>query len=190
MLIGGSKIHSEDAAESPLAIILAVGITIVLALLVLLMATQLPNLWYDPTFDDIFQITKIGGINPYGEFDESYVVVMNTGAVAFDNRKLSAKVYRNGDHLPDIPYINEDIFLPVKPHGIRLTGGSGTDNYFWYPGARIYIDFSHNTLHPGDTVQFDVYDRATNTLISRDIYPHAEGVQERCMKLYFTHQGA
>jgi hypothetical protein len=186
----GVLITNNDAAASPLGVILAVAITIILALLVLLMALQLPNLWYDPTVPDIFQITKIGGINPYGNFDENYVVVMNTGDTAYDNRNVSAKVYRNGDHLPDIPYINEHKFLPVKPNGIRLTGGAGTDNYLWNPNARIYIDFSQGTLHPRDTVQFDVYDRTTNQLISRDTYPHANAIQERCMRLYFNHQDA
>jgi hypothetical protein len=184
-------IRNDHAAENPTGIILVVAITIVLAMMVLLMAMQLlPDRGYDPTVPDIFQITKIGGINPYGDFDENYVVVMNTGDTPYDNRKLSAKMYRNGANLPDIPFINEGMFISVHPLGIRVTGGQGTNDYSWSAGARIYVDFSKGTLHPGDTVQFDVYDLTTNQLISRDTYPHDNGIQERCMRMYLSHQGA
>jgi hypothetical protein len=187
----GVSIRNDDAAESPLGTILAVAITLVLCVLILLMVVQLlPVLWYDPTVPDIFRITKIGGINSYGVFDESYMVVMNTGDISYDNRKLSAKAYRNGDHIPDIPYINEQNYMSVRPTGIRLIGGSGTDNNLWNPNAKIFIDFNLGTLHPGDTVQFDVYDRTTNQLISRDTWPHDNGIKERCMRMYFSHQGA
>jgi hypothetical protein len=184
-------IPGDDAAESPLGTILAVTITVILALLVLLMALQLPDLWNDPTVPDIFQITKIGHTDQYGNPDyDSYMVVMNNGDTTYDNRKLCAKAYRNGAHLPDIPIINEKKFIPLKPYGIWITGGIGTDDFSWYPGAGIYIYYSKGTFHPGDVMQFEVYDRTTNQLISRDTYPHTNENEEKMMQLYFNHQGA
>jgi hypothetical protein len=182
--------HPKDSANSnPLGVMLALAITIVLAALVLLMALQLPNLWHDPAVPDIFQITKVGHTDQYGKLDyDSYLVIKNQGDTSYDNRNLSAKVYRNGDHLPDIPFINEGKFIPLHPHGIWYTGGFGTGDYWWYPGAGIYIYYSKGTFHPGDTMQFDVYDRTTNTLISRDTSPHGNEIQERCMKMYLNHQ--
>ncbi|MGA2917054.1 hypothetical protein [Methanoregula sp.] len=186
----GVPIRYEEAAESPLGAILAVMITIVLALLVLLMALQLPNLWYDPTVPTIFEITKIGHTDQDGILDyDSYMVVMNTGDTTYDNRKLCAKTYRNGVHLPDIPTMNgHDLISPLHPYGIWKMGGVGSDDFSWYPGAGIFIYYSKGTFHPGDSMQFDVYDRTSNQLISRDTYPHTNENQEKMMRLYFNHQ--
>ena len=187
-------IANDDASESPLAAVLAVAITIILALLVLLMVLQLPNLWYDPTVPDIFQITKIRHTNKDGLLNyDSYMVVKNSGKTAFDNRNLYAKTYRNGDHLAcDIPTMNGHNFIQVHPFGIKTLGGVGSDDFQWYPDALIAIDYSDGTFHPGDIVQFEIYDRKTDQLISRDTYPHSEKDenQEKMIQLYFSHQGA
>jgi hypothetical protein len=183
-------IRNEDAGESPLASILAIAITIILSLLILLIAMQLPNLWYDPTVPTIFEITKIRHVNGNGVLNyDSYMVIKNSGTIAYDNRNLYAKTYRNGVQLPcDIPTMNGQAFLPTHHYGIQTLGGFGSDNFLWYPDATIAIDYSDGTFHPGDTIQFDVYDRTTSQLISRDTYPHANAIQERCLRLYFNHQ--
>jgi hypothetical protein len=150
-----------------------------------------PELLSDPTVPDIFQITKVGHTDASGNPDyDSYIMVMNTGDVTYDNRKLSAKTYRNGDRLTDIPYINEDMFIHHHPTGIWKTGGVGTDDFSWYPGAGIFIYYNKWTFHPGDVMQFEVFDRTTGQLISRDTYQDTNEIQERCMKEYFSHQGA
>jgi hypothetical protein len=158
------------------------------------MAIQLPNLCYDPGVPDIFQITKIRHTNKDGLLNyDSYMVVTNSGEISFDNRNLYAKTYRNGEHLPcDIPTLNGHNFIPVHPCGIKTLGGTGSDDFQWYPDALVAIDFSDGTFHPGDIVQFEVYDRKTNQLISRDTYPHADKNenQEKMMQLYFSRQGA
>ena len=185
-------IQSMMQLESPLGVILAVAITIVLAPLVLLMALQLPNLWYDPTVPIFFRSRKSGTQIPMAMLDyDSYMVVKNSGSIAYDNRNLYAKTYRNGDHLPcDIPTMNGNDFLPAHHYGIQTLGGFGSDDFLWYPEATISIDYAQGTFHPEDIVQFEVYDRTTNQLISRDTYPHTNEIQEKCMKLYFSHQGA
>jgi hypothetical protein len=183
-------LSNEDAGESPLGAILMIAITVMLFLLILLMAMQLPSLWYDPTVPDIFMIDHIRHVNGHGVLNyDSYMVIKNGGTVAYDNRNLYAKTYRNGVHLPsDIPTMNGHAFLPTHHDGIQTLGGFGSDDFLWYPDATLAIDFSDGTFHPGDIVQFDVYDKTTDQLISRDTYPHTNGIQERCMRLYFNHQ--
>ena len=118
------------------------------------------------------------------------MVVKNSGSTAYDNRKLYAKTYRNGDHLPcDIPTMNGHDFLPTPHFGIQTLGGFGSDDFLWYPEAMISIDFEKGTFHPEDSVQFDVYDKTTNLLISRDTYPDTIDNTERLMRLYLNRQG-
>lgn len=168
------------------------AITIVLAMLVLLIALRMPNLMYNPETPVIFEITTIRHTNEHGVLNyDSRMILRNSGDTAYDNRKLSAKTYRNGAHLPcDIPTMNGHNFIPVHPYGIQTLGGFGSDDFLWYPGALIAIDYTDGTFHPDDRVEFDVYDTTNGQLISRDTYPHDEGIQERSMRLYLSHQGA
>ena len=49
-------------------------------------------------------------------------------------------------------------------------GGLGTHDFSWYPRNTLYIDYNQGTFHPGDVVTFEVYDRDTNHIISRDTF--------------------
>jgi len=171
---------------------LVLAITIILAALVLLLALQLPNLNYDPTVPTVFEITKIRHTNPSGALDyDSYMVVRNSGKIAYDNRNLYARTYRNGALLPcDIPTMNGNDFLPTHHYGIQTLGGFGSHDFLWYPEATISIDYAQGTFHPGDTVQFEVYDRTTHQIISRDTWPHTDENTEKWMRLYFNHPDA
>jgi hypothetical protein len=185
--------ENETASSSATGIIILVAITLILAALVLLMSFQLPNLWNDPTVPTVFEITKIRHTNPYGILDyDSYMTVKNIGNVAYDNRKLYAKTYRNGELLScTIPTINGHDFIPLHPHGIQTLGGLGTHDFFWNPDAPIYIDYSKGTFHPGDVVQFEVYDKVTNQIISRDTWPHSDAHDVQWFYHYFlSHQAA
>lgn len=186
------SLQNESASSPVTGIIILLAITIILAALVLLMVPQLPNLSYDPTVPAVFEITKIRHTNPDGILDyDSYMVVKNCGTSAFDNRKLYAKTYRNGVLLPcKIPTMNGHDFVPVQHYGIQTLGGPGSYDFFWYPDAMIYIDYSKGTFHPGDTVQFEVYDRVTNQIISRDTYPHTSGNTEKWMGMLFNRQAS
>jgi hypothetical protein len=172
-----------------MGVMLVLAITIVLATLVLLMVLQLPNLWYDPIVPTVFEITKIRDTNKNGVLDyDSYMVVKNSGKIPYDNRNLYAKTYRNGVPLPcDIPTMNGNDFLPTHHDGIQTLGGFGSHDFLWYPEATISINYAKGTFHPGDIVQFEVYDKATSQIISRDTWPHTDGIQERCMKMYLNH---
>ena len=170
---------------------LALVITIVLAALVLLMAFQLPNLWHEPTVPTVFEITNIKHIRINGVDYDSYMVIKNSGTTPCDNRNLYAKTYRNGVKLPcDIPTMNGNDFLPTHHYGIQTLGGFGSHDFLWYPEATIAINYAKGTFHPGDTVQFEVYDRTTNQIISRDTWPHTDRNTEKWMRMYLNRQGA
>jgi flagellin-like protein len=168
---------SDQAASPVIAIVLLIGITFILAMLVLLMCLgfQIPH--GDPSVPAIFVISKIQHVNPHGVLDyDSYMIVTNSGKIPYDNRKLYAKTFRNGALLPCIiPTLNGHDFIPLHPYGIQTLGGLGSHNYYWYPGQTINIDYSKGTFHPADIVRFEVYDRRTNIIISRDTWPHITG---------------
>jgi hypothetical protein len=81
----------------------------------------------------------------------------------------------------------------VHPHGIQKLGGPGSTNFAWNPDAMLFVDYSMGTFHRGDTVQFDVYDKTTNQIISRDIWPHTEKKTHDVQWFYhyfLNHRGA
>jgi hypothetical protein len=190
-------VPGEDAAESPLGAILAVLITVILALLVLLMALQLPNLWYDPTVPDIFQITDIkytlsaDGVNYIGLVD-----IYNSDSKNYRNRYLRINTYVNDNPADcNIPTLNNELFISQAVHtgvshlsGVGTTGGKDSPLSVWPANSGISIEYKKGRLHPGDNVKLEFVDTTTNHLISRDTYPHTNGIQERCMRLYFNHQ--
>jgi hypothetical protein len=168
------------------------GTTILIAMLVLLfcLGFRLPT--DDISVPAIFVINQIRHVNPQGILDnDSYVVIQNSGKIAYDNRKLYARAYRNGFHIPyDIPTMNGNDFLPTHHYGIQTLGGLGSHDHWWYPGATIAVNYAKGTFHPGDTVQFEVYDRTTNQLISRDIYPEPKKYDTRWFYNYFLNPQA
>jgi FlaG/FlaF family flagellin (archaellin) len=77
-------------------IILMVVITIILAAIVLAQIFLLPNFVVGPV-PALFNITTIRHVNDDGVMTyDSRMVIKNTGTVAYPNRNLMAKVYRNG----------------------------------------------------------------------------------------------
>jgi hypothetical protein len=182
-----------DHATSPVTgIILLIGITIIAAMLVFLLCLGFQMPTGDPSVPAIFIINQIRHVNPQGILDyDSYMVVQNSGKIAYDNRKLYARTYRNGILLPcDIPTMNGHDFLPTHHNGIQTLGGFGSHDFLWYPDATIAINYAKGTFHPGDTVQFDVYDRTTNKLISRDTFPEQKKYDTQWFYNYFLNPQA
>jgi flagellin-like protein len=184
--------RSDHASSPVIGLVLLIGITFILAILVLLICGGFRLPAGDTSVPAIFVITKIRHTNPQGILDyDSYMVVQNTGTIAYDNRKLYARTYRNGVHLPcDIPTMNGNDFLPTHHYGIQTLGGFGSHDFLWYPDATIAINFAKGTFHPGDTVQFEVYDRTTQKTISRDTYPHTTSRDARWFYNYFLNPQA
>ncbi|MFA5222518.1 MAG: hypothetical protein WC391_09580 [Methanoregula sp.] len=184
---------TENATSTAIGTVVSVAITLIMAAFILAMVLQWPHHPGNDETPAIFKITKVRHTNEYGNLNyESYVVVINSGTEAYDNRKLYAKIYRNGELLPSIiPSINCQEFIDHHPNGIKTIGGPGTTNFEWGPGAMIAIDFSQRTFMPGDRVCFEVYNKDTGRIISRDTYPHTEETnQQKMMKLFLSRQGA
>jgi flagellin-like protein len=182
----------NEGASSPIhGCILLLAITFILAALVLLMIPKLPEYSTDE-IPVIFEIVVMKYTKTASWKYENKLIVKNSGTRAYDNRKLYAITYRNGDRLPcKIPYINFQYYINNKPLGIQRIGGMGTGGLSWTPEAEIFIDYSQGTFRPGDTIRFEVYDRETNQMISSDTYPHKEKTQEKkMMEVYLNHLSA
>jgi len=165
--------RNTDAISPVIGVILNVGITVILALLVLLLF-QMPNFaWQDTPVPVIFKITNIRHVNEYGVRNyDSYMVLIHTGTIAYENRNLMAKILKN-----DVPLnfviatLNgNDYINHAHTQGVHIMGGPGCSGNLWTPGEMTYIEFSHGTFHPGDSVKFEVYDNTTKQIISRHTY--------------------
>jgi hypothetical protein len=169
-----------------------------LALLVLL-AIQLPNLWYDPTVPNVFRITRIDyypaadGVNYVG-----FVVIANTDAQDYRNRYLMVKTYINGNPTDCyVPTLNNDLFCSQAVHsgvahlwGVGTWGDMKSPLSVWPADSEISIEYAKGKLRPGDRVTLEFFNTKTNQLISQDTYPHENENQEKMMRLYFSRQGA
>lgn len=146
------------------------AITFILAMLLLLYITFFNINMEQLNVPAIFVITKIRHTNEQGppKYD-SYMVVMNTATHGYKNKDLFAKTYKNGVLLKcAIPTLNGYDFIHGSHHyDVQNLGSEGET---WYSGATIYIDYEDKTFHPGDFVTFEVYDRKTDQIISRDVF--------------------
>jgi len=183
--------EQEHASSAIHGCILLIAITVILAALVLLMIPHLPKNSSDE-IPVIFEIMTMKYTKTGSWKYENKLTVKNSGTTAYDNRKLYAITYRNGERLPcKIPYINFQYYIINKPLGIQRIGGMGTDDLSWVPEAMIFIDYNQGTFRPGDAIRFDVYDRVTDRIISSDTYPHKEKTsEEKMMAEYLSRQGA
>ncbi|AGB02378.1 hypothetical protein [Methanoregula formicica] len=181
----------EHASSAIHGCIFLIALTVILAALVLLMIPKLPA-YSAEEIPVIFEIVTMKYTNTGSWKYENKLIVKNSGTIAYDNRKLSAITYRNGERLPcKIPYINFQYYIDNKPLGIQRIGGMGTDDSSWVPEATIFIDYSQGTFRPGDTIRFEVYDKETNKIISSDTYPDKEKTrEEKMMEKYLSRLGA
>jgi len=165
--------RNTDAISPVIGVILNVGITVILALLVLLLF-QMPNFaWQDTPVPVIFKITNIRHVNEYGVLNyDSHMILIHTGTIDYQNRNLMAKILKNGVPLNFvIATLNGYEYIAhAHTQGIQTMRGPGCSQNLWTPGEMIVIDFNHKTFRPGDNVTFEVYDNTTKQIISRDTY--------------------
>jgi hypothetical protein len=105
------------------------------------------------------------------------MVLINKGSSNYKNQKLYAKTYVNGIEVNcKIPTLNADAFCHSSHIGVERIGGLGSagsmlsSKAVWCPNQYLWIDYSRDTFHPGDTVKIEIFDTVTNTIISRDTY--------------------
>ncbi|MHC1625918.1 MAG: hypothetical protein ACXQTN_01050 [Methanoculleaceae archaeon] len=88
---------------------------------------------------------------------DSRLVLFHNGSVPYQNRELSAQVYRNGELLEcQIRTLNGHDFISTPHYGIQYIKGSGCRSDLWNPGERVIIDFTDGTFRPGDLVTIEI----------------------------------
>ncbi len=164
-----------------------IAMTIILAAIILAQLLQLPAPLIRTEVPAIFEITNVRHTNEHGILNyDSYLVITNTGNSRYDNRNLYAKTYRNGQLLPCfISTINGNNFISTPHYGIQKLGGPGSRDFSWYSGATIFIDYKDKTFRPGDVIRFEIYDRTTDRIISRDTWPHTTDATKKWIDLLF-----
>lgn len=163
-----SQYTTDEAASQPIAIILLVAITILIAALVLLLI----NL---PSFDmgtivtpSFLQILRVFHTDETGHHNyDSRVILINKGEITFVNKDLKAEFFRNGTKIPAmVETLNGDLFISTHHYGVQTMGGLGCSGPTWLPGEKISIDFSDGTFHPGDRIRMDIIEKPAGKLIS------------------------
>jgi len=171
-------------------------VTIMIAILVCIFLLQYHVTLYDPRVPCIFEITDISHIEKGIMNEDSYVVLKNTDTKAYENWNLYAFTYINDNRIiAELPTLNNYEFISsVHHYGVQnLVGAQGRrENHdaYWYSGALLAIDYSDHTIHPGDRVTIEIYNRSTNQLISRDTFPHTDEKTRELMDEYFNRLGA
>jgi hypothetical protein len=174
------RYEPDRGSSHIIGIVLLTGITILIALLVLLMCLGFQMPAANPSAPDIFKIVRItytldgDGINYVG-----FVTITNTDAINYRNRYLSVNTYIN-DNPADctIPTLNNDLFCTLNHNGVRRLWGVGTwgnrnfPTSVWPAQSDISIEYKKGRLHPGDRVTLEFIDTTNNRIISRDTWPH------------------
>jgi hypothetical protein len=172
-------------------------IVIFAALVILLFALQFQISMDNPRVPCIFEITNVRHLSEEGIMNEdSYVVLQNTDTKAYENWNLYAFTFVNGKQIvADLPTLNSDELIhTVNRRGVQyIQGGYGSrrdHDAFWYPQWSIGIDYSDHTIHPGDSVTIEIYNKTTCQLISRDTFPHTDTKTRELMDEYFNRLNA
>ena len=121
--------RNDNAASDSFGVILMVAVTILLALLVLLMINIQPFAWnMEKEIPEIFTITAIEStdeITGHLNFD-SRVILLHTGEIAYQNRNLTAKFFKNEQPVScTITTMNGHDFIDTTHRGSPVDGGYG-----------------------------------------------------------------
>jgi len=191
------SLSTDSAFSDRIGNILMIIIVIFAALVILLFALQFHISMDNPRVPCIFEITKVRHLSEEGIMNEdSYVVLQNTDTKAYDNWNLYAFTYINDNRITaEIPTLNDDEFISsIHHYGVQyIRGGTGSrtkHTALWYPQGSIGIDYNDHTIHPGDRVTIEIYDRTTCQLISRDTFPHSDTKTRELMDEYFNRLNA
>ena len=185
------SLSTDSAFSDRIGNILMIIIVIFAALVILLFALQFHISMDNPRVPCVFEITEIQHTRD-GMAETSFVVLINTDTKAYENWNLYAFTYVNDHRIAaELPTLNSyELISSVHHYGVRdLVGSWGRrENHdaFWYSKARLSIDYNDHTIHPGDRVTIEIYNRTTNQLISRDTFPHTDTKTREMMDEYFN----
>jgi hypothetical protein len=161
--------HPKDLAISqPVAVLLLVAITVILAAMVML-------LFHLPSFNlgtiatpSALQILHVYHLDEQGNLNyDSRIILINNGTANYENKDLKAEFFRNGTKIPAIvDTMNGDLFISTRHNGIQTMGGLGCSGTTWRPQEKILIDFSDGTFHPGDLIRIDIFQKSSGAMVS------------------------
>jgi len=154
----------------PMATILMVAITILLAAL-LLLSIVFPSFnmsIFSPT-PSFLEIKSVRHLSEEGFMNyDSRVTLYHNGTVSYKNDELYPVFFRNQEKIPCvIETLNGHRFISTHHFGVQKMSGLGCSGEWWNPSEKIAIDFTDETFHPGDRITVEVYQRPKSTLVSR-----------------------
>lgn len=172
-----SRQQGDGAVSQVHGVLISIALTIILALIVWLLCSgfTFPTWPAPPPEPPPIIITDVRHINndhPYNLNYESRVTLRNNSTVRFPNDLLTARFYRNGEEIYPcvILTMNGHNFIPTHHYGVQTLHGSGSEDQYWNPNERIWINLNDGTLHPGDLVTVEIFDRGTGNRVSRHSY--------------------
>jgi hypothetical protein len=157
----------------PIACILLVGITILLALLVYILLTRFMDFSpATPLVASFLQIQAVIHTSESGASNlDSRIVLVHTGKTDLENDHMRAVFLRNNQAVScNIVTLSGHRFIGTNHYGVQRMEGAGCSGTYWTPREKILIDFSDGTFRPGDLVTAEFYDTVKGTLISRHSY--------------------
>jgi hypothetical protein len=160
--------ETGNATSHTMATFLMVGITILLAAMILLVF-HLPSLELGSSPSPIFEIESMDHIDEItGKLNyDSRLRFVHNGTENYHNNNLKAVVYRNGGEWScAIETLSGSQFIPSHHYNIQWMGGSGCSGLLFTPREQVVIDFTDRTFHPGDIVRLDVINRDSGGVIS------------------------
>jgi hypothetical protein len=175
-----------------------IGITFILAMLVLLMCLGFQMPAADPSVPIVFKIATVTYIpDSDGTHVRGFVTVTNTRPDNYRNRYLKVITYVNGRKANcNIPTLNNDLFCSISHDGVWHLYGVGTwgnrdfPTSVWPGYSDISIEYKKGILHPGDCISLEVIDTTTNRIISRDTYPEQKKYNTGWFYNYFLNPQA
>lgn len=162
--------RSEHALSHTHAALLMTAITVILAAILLLMLlSMIPSWsWAEPELPPII-IT--GVLHTSGETGQmtyaSRVFLVNNGSTVYENDRLRAVFYRDGERARTVSTLNGYLLIPTHHYGVRYLKGPGCRTLYWNPGEEIEVDLADKTFVPGVMVTVEIEDKRTEKVISK-----------------------
>jgi hypothetical protein len=160
--------QTEDANSHTTAVLFMVGITILLAALVVLLF-QIPAMDFLGQQLPVFEIRSVDSTDEItGTLNyDSRVRFVHNGTENYQNDRMKAVFFKNGGQWSCvIETLSGAHFIPSHHHGVQWMGGSGCSGTLFTPGEQVVIDFTDGTFRPGDTVRMDIMDKDTERILS------------------------
>lgn len=159
----GDNRRSDEADSNTIDHILMIGITVVIAALILLyLLGFFSGFFSDKLAEPVFEVINV--VHGSGKLD-SIVIVQNTGS-DYPNKDLAAMIYRNNQPLcAVINTLYGHEFIPTHHYGVQYMSGPGCRGRLFAHKEMISVNLKNGSLHPGDLIEFRVYQKDVEYLL-------------------------